>query len=79
MSLFKGRTTVTRANKISDFTIATAEYGSAVPEILGTTRIGGNVLYYDDFTAHEHKETHRAGKGDGLSRLTLLTLTRLLR
>lgn len=74
MSLFKGRTTVTRANKISDFTIATAEYGSAVPEILGTTRIGGNVLYYDDFTAHEHKETHRAGKG-GRSKQVNITYT----
>lgn len=61
MSLFKGKTTVNRADKISDFTVATAEYGSAVPEILGTTRTGGNVIYYDDFTAHEHKETQRAG------------------
>ena len=45
MSLFNGRTTVTRSNKISYFTVATAEYGSAVPESLGTTRIYGNVLY----------------------------------
>ena len=65
MSLFGGKTTVNRADKISDFTVATAEYGSAVPEILGTTRTSGNVIYYDDFTAHEHTETQRAGKGGG--------------
>lgn len=65
MSFFRGPNIVTRANKISEFTINTAEYGASVPEIYGTTRIGGNIIYYDDFTAHEHKETHRAGKGGG--------------
>lgn len=71
MSLFGGKTTVNRADKISDFTVATAEYGSAVPEILGTTRTSGNVIYYDDFTAHEHKETQRAGKGGGSKNVTI--------
>lgn len=71
MSLFGGKTTVNRADKISDFTVATAEYGSAVPEILGTTRTSGNVIYYDDFTAHEHKETQRAGKGGGSKTVTI--------
>lgn len=65
MSFFRGPNIVTRANKISTFTVNTAEYGTAVPEIYGTTRIGGNIIYYDDFTAHEHKETHRSGKGGG--------------
>lgn len=65
MSFFRGPNIVTRANKISTFTVNTAEYGTAVPEIYGTTRIGGNIIHYDDFTAHEHKETHRAGKGGG--------------
>ena len=74
MGFFKGRTTVTRANKISDFQVATAEYGSAVPEILGTTRVSGNVIYYDDFEAHEHRETHKAGKG-GKSKSVSITYT----
>ena len=66
MSLFGGgHDTTTRAEKISNFTVSTAQYGSAVMEILGTTRVGGNVIYYDDFTAHEHRETQRAGKGGG--------------
>lgn len=65
MGFFRGHTTTTRANKISEFTVSTAEYGSAVPEVLGTVRIAGNIIYYDDFTAHEHKEVQRAGKGGG--------------
>lgn len=74
MSIFKGKTVVNRAEKIADFTVATAEYGSAVPEIIGTTRTSGNIIYYDDFTAHEHKETQRSGKGGG-SKTVIITYT----
>ena len=74
MGLFKRQNIVTRADKISEFTVNTAEYGSAVPEVIGTTRIGGNVIYYDDFTAHEHKETHKSGKGGG-TKQTNITYT----
>lgn len=66
MGLFKTANIVSRADKISNFTVSTAEYGSAVMELLGTTRISGNVIYYDDFTAHEHRETQRSGKGGGV-------------
>lgn len=73
MGLFGGRhNTTTRADKISEFTVNTAEYGTAVPEVLGTTRLSGNVIYYDDFTAHEHRETHKSGKGGG-SKSTSIT------
>lgn len=74
MSFFRGRTTTTRANKISEFTVNTAEYGAVVPEIIGTVRTAGNVIYYDDFTAHEHRETHKAGKG-GKSKQVSITFT----
>lgn len=74
MSFFRGRTTTTRANKISEFTVDTAEYGAVVPEIIGTVRTAGNVIYYDDFTAHEHRETHKAGKG-GKSKQVSITYT----
>lgn len=74
MSFFRGRTTTTRANKISEFTVNTAEYGGIVPEIIGTVRTAGNVIYYDDFTAHEHRETHKAGKG-GKSKQVSITYT----
>ena len=65
MGFFRGHTTYTRAEKISEFTVNTAEYGTAVPEVIGTTRLSGNVIYYDDFTAHEHREEQRSGKGGG--------------
>lgn len=71
----RGRTTVTRADKISNFTVSTAEYGSPVMEVLGTTRVSGNVIYYDDFTAHEHRETQRTGKGGGKSKSVSITYT----
>lgn len=74
MGLFRGHTTVTRANKISSFSVSTAEYGATVPEIFGTTRLSGNVIYYDDFTAHEHRESHKAGKG-GRSKTVSITYT----
>lgn len=63
--LFKGKSTISRADMIADFQINTASYGEVVPEILGTTRVSGNIIDYDDFTAHEHKSTTRTGKGGG--------------
>lgn len=63
--LFKGKSTTSRADMIADFQINTASYGEVVPEILGTTRVSGNIIDYDDFTAHEHKSTTRTGKGGG--------------
>lgn len=74
MSLFGGKDTVNRAEKISNFSVNTAEYGAPVMEVVGTTRISGNVIYYNDFTAHEHRETQRAGKGGG-SKTTTITYT----
>jgi len=76
MGLFgRGSTTVSRADKISNFQVATAEYGSPVMEVLGTTRVSGNVIYYDDFTAHEHREEQRTGKGGGGSKSVSITYT----
>lgn len=74
MGLLKGHNTTIRENQISDFTVSTAQYGASVCEILGTTRISPNVIYWDDFTAHEHKSSQRAGKG-GRSKTTTITYT----
>ena len=74
MGFFRGKSTTTRADKISNFSVNTAEYGAPVMEVLGTTRISGNVIYYDDFTAHEHTETQKTGKGGG-SKHTTITYT----
>ena len=61
----RGKNTTSRADMIADFQINTASYGEVVPEILGTTRVSGNIIDYEDFTAHEHKSTTRTGKGGG--------------
>lgn len=74
MGFFRGHTVTNRADKIANFTVSTAEYGQPVPEVIGTTRLSGNVIYYDDFTAHEHRETQRAGKGGG-SKVVNITYT----
>ena len=74
MGIFKGHNVTHRADKIASFQVATAEYGATVPEVLGTTRLAGNVIFYDDFTAHEHRETQKAGKG-GRSKVTTITYT----
>lgn len=72
--LFRGKSTTSRADMIADFQINTASYGEVVPEILGTTRVSGNIIDYDDFTAHEHKSTTKAGKG-GSAKHTNITYT----
>lgn len=72
--LFKGKSTTSRADMIADFQINTASYGEVVPEILGTTRVSGNIIDYEDFTAHEHKTTTRTGKG-GRSKHTDISYT----
>ena len=63
--LFKKNNTTNRADIIGDFQINSASYGETVPEVLGTIRVSGNIIYWDDFTAHEHKHTSRTGKGGG--------------
>lgn len=70
----RGKNTTSRADLIADFQINTASYGEVVPEILGTTRASGNIIDYEDFTAHEHKSTTRTGKGGG-SKHTNITYT----
>lgn len=70
----RGRNTTNRADMIADFQINTASYGEVVPEILGTTRVSGNIIDYEDFTPHEHKSTTRTGKGGG-SKHTEITYT----
>lgn len=74
MGLLKSHNTTIRENQISDFTVSTAQYGASVCEILGTTRISPNVIYWDDFTAHEHKSSQKSGKG-GHSKTTTITYT----
>ena len=72
MSGIFGKTTITsRADRISDFQINSATYGATVPQVLGTTRISGNIIDYTDFTAYEHRHTQRSGKGGGVKSVSI--------
>lgn len=63
--LFGGTETVIKSNKISDFDLNNSTYGITVPLVIGTSRISGNVLDWQDFTAIEHKTSQSSGKGGG--------------
>ena len=76
--LLGGRHSSIRANKVSEFSVSTAKYGEVVPEILGTTRIAGNVLYYDDFKAHKHKQHGKGGFGGGGTKYYTYTVAAII-
>ena len=70
-----GRENITsRADRIGEFQINSASYGEVVPVVLGTTRLSGNIIQWEDFTAHEHRKSQRVGKGGG-SKNTSITYT----
>lgn len=71
----KSQNTVTEQERISGFQVNQATYGAVVPIVFGTTRISGNILDYYDFTAIQHSETTRTGKGGGGSSSTNITYT----
>ena len=70
----RGGGITTRADRISDFQINSASYGEVVPVVLGTTRLSGNIIQWEDFTAHEHRTSQRVGKG-GKKRATSISYT----
>lgn len=70
----RGGGITTRADRILDFQINSASYGEVVPVVLGTTRLSGNIIQWEDFTAHEHRTSQRVGKG-GKKRATSISYT----
>ena len=70
----RGGGITTRTDRISDFQINSASYGEVVPVVLGTTRLSGNIIQWEDFTAHEHRTSQRVGKG-GKKKATSISYT----
>lgn len=62
MSLFKGVSTTTRADKINQFQSTICEYGAVVPDIVGTTKIAPNLINWQDFYTKEISTTTKQGK-----------------
>ena len=68
MGLFGGGSTMTREEpRINSLRIQQSTYGVVVPIVIGTTRITGNVIDYDDFTATPHTTTQTSGKGGSVT------------
>lgn len=65
--LFGGGSTISHEeSRINALRIQQSTYGAVIPIVFGTTRITGNFLDYDDFTAIPHTTTQSSGgKGGG--------------
>lgn len=55
----------TSAPVITSFRLQTSAYGRPIAWIFGRTRVSGNMLDYDDFTAIPHTTTTSSGGGGG--------------
>ena len=73
-SLFKTRTIKNAAARVSAFTVNQSSYGIPIKIVFGTTIVAPALIDYMDFTAIEHKETQRSGKG-GKTKTETITYT----
>lgn len=62
-SLFKTKVIRNSATRISSFAVNQSSYGVPLKIVFGTTVVAPVLIDYMDFTAIEHVETQRAGKG----------------
>ena len=67
MGLFGGTTMTREEPRINSLRIQQSTYGVVIPIVMGTTRITGNVIDYDDFTAIPHTTTQTSGKGGSVT------------
>ncbi|WP_257306309.1 phage tail protein [Geothrix campi] len=70
-----GHSTSTVDQVLAGIQIQTSAYGGCLPVVCGTTRVPGNLLDYDDFTAIPHTTTQKVGKGGGGSTSSNTTYT----
>ena len=62
----KSSTISTSEQRILSLQVQQSSQGLTVPVVYGRTRIAGNLIWYGDFTAIEHRtETTQGGKGGG--------------
>src|SRR6267143_5590749 len=60
-----GGSNAKQAKAVGSLQFQTSQQGGAIPLVYGTTRMTGNLLDYDDFTATPSSKTGGAGKGGG--------------
>ena len=61
----RGHSTSTTEDVLAGIQLQTSSYGGVLPVVYGTTRIPGNLIDYDDFTAVPHTSSQQVGKGGG--------------
>ena len=72
--LFKTKTITNSASRVSSFNVNQSSYGLPIKIVFGTTVVAPVLIDYMDFTAIEHRETQRSGKG-GKTKTTNITYT----
>ena len=70
-----GQSTSSKEEVLAGMQLQTSAYGGVLPIVYGTTRIPGNLVYYNDFTAIPHTTTTRTGKGGGGSTMSSTNYT----
>jgi hypothetical protein len=60
-----GGSNAKQAKAVGSLQFQTSQQGSVIPLVYGTTRMTGNLLDYDDFTAKPSSKTGGKGKGGG--------------
>lgn len=68
-----GASTGMKPQKLTTLSVQTSSYGICIGMAWGTTRVTGNLTWYNDFKAYEHSES-AGGKGGG-AKLTNYTYT----
>ena len=70
-----GHSTSTTEEVLAGIQLQTSCYGGCLPIVYGTSRVSGNLVDYDDFTAVPHTTTQQVGKGGGSSTMSNTTYT----
>ncbi|MCL2658782.1 MAG: phage tail protein [Betaproteobacteria bacterium] len=72
---FGGGTISTSESRVLSLQISQSSQGLAIPLVWGTTRLPGNLLWYDDFTAISHTSTQSSGGKGGAPKQQSTTYT----
>lgn len=65
-----------QAPRLSDLKIQTSTYGTIIPDLYGTYRISGNIIYSSGIRETQHQEEQESGnKGGGGQKITQTTFT----
>lgn len=64
-ALFPTKGPTTEGPRLSDLQIQTSTYGTVIPQVYGSARIAGNIIWSTDKKETRHEESQGGGKGGG--------------